>query len=76
MISGGKDAAGNVITDKYWTSDNSFAYWALTAAQDWAIQMAKQPGHEGELAFAVECQTAAAKILNGINQYQLCQDST
>jgi len=50
-----------------WASDNSYAYWALKAAQHWAIL-------ENELDFAQTCQIAAQNILNGINQYLYVND--
>ena len=61
LISGGKDSNGNFVTWR-WTSDNSFAYWALIAASQWA-------SNAQDNAFAQTTRQAADKILKGINDY-------
>ncbi len=60
LLCGGKDANGQYHSWR-WTHDNAYAYWALKAAESWAII-------ESDLPFASECNDSARKILSGINE--------
>ncbi|MFC1703994.1 hypothetical protein ACFL1E_04325, partial [Candidatus Omnitrophota bacterium] len=61
LICGGKDAGGSFSTWN-WITDNSYAYWAMLAAHNWALE-------EGDTVFAEQCRQMATEILNGINSY-------
>jgi hypothetical protein len=61
LLGGGKDSNG-LYSSWRWTSDNSYAYWALKAAEHWA-QM------ENENTFANDCSNSASKIITGIDTY-------
>ncbi len=61
LLGGGKKADGQYHGWR-WSHDNSYAYWALKAAEDWAI-------FECDTAFASECAQSAQMIINGINTY-------
>ncbi len=61
LISGGKKDDGTFQTWR-WTSDNSFAYLALKAAEHWAAR-------KGDTAFAKKAGKAANRVLSGINNY-------
>lgn len=65
LICGGKNSSGQYQT-WCWASDNSYAYWALKAAEYWAKEMVTL-GYSSESSFATTCQTAANRILFGIN---------
>lgn len=65
LICGGKNSSGQYETWR-WASDNSYAYWALKAAEYWAKEMVSL-GYSSESSFATACQTAASRILSGIN---------
>jgi len=65
LLGGGKNSSGQYESWR-WTSDNSYAYWALKAAEFWAKEMVSR-GYSGESSFASKCQTQANKILAGIN---------
>jgi hypothetical protein len=65
LLCGGKNSSGQYETWR-WTSDNSYAYWALKAAEYWAKEMVTL-GYSSESSFASSCQAAANKILSGIN---------
>ena len=60
LLGGGKDAQGQFATWR-WASDNAFAYQALKAAQAWATA-------QGDSAFADQCDRAASRIIQGINE--------
>lgn len=59
LLGGGKDANGQYHGWR-WTHDNSYAYWALKAAEDWAKE-------EGNISFASECADSAQEIIDGID---------
>ena len=61
LLGGGKDAHGD-FSPVRWTSDNCFAYQALRAAEDWAME-------QGDSEFADACNLAAARILKGIENH-------
>ncbi len=61
LVGGGKDGNG-VYQSWRWTSDNAYTYWALKAAERWAIW-------ENDLAFAATCSQNAQRILHGIDTY-------
>lgn len=61
LICGGKDDNGQFLSWR-WTHDNSYSYWALKAAEVWAII-------ENDMSFATECTNSAQKIIDGINTY-------
>lgn len=59
LLCGGKESGGNYSTWR-WASDNSYAYWALKAAESWAVI-------DNDISFALECVQSAQDIINGIN---------
>ncbi|HTL71544.1 MAG TPA: hypothetical protein VL404_09675 [Candidatus Eisenbacteria bacterium] len=59
LLGGGKDSNGNFMSWR-WASDNSFAYVALKAAKMWAVVY-------GDADFASQAESAASRVLNGIN---------
>jgi len=61
LICGGKGPDENYYTWR-WSTDNSYGFQALKAAEAWAIAY-------GETSFANDCAQAAANIINGINIY-------
>lgn len=68
LISGGIKDDGTFHTWR-WTSDNSFAYLALKAAEDWA-------GKKRDKSFAKAAGKSAERILNGINKYLYVSDES
>jgi hypothetical protein len=61
LICGGKEITGN-YRDLRWTSDNSYGYQALKAAQGWALI-------QGDETFAQTCALAAQRVIDGIDNY-------
>jgi hypothetical protein len=61
LLGGGKDAQGQYRSWR-WTHDNAYAYWALKAAEAWAIQ-------ESDVYSATLYASGAQRILEGINTY-------
>ncbi|KAF5432198.1 hypothetical protein C5S39_04145 [Candidatus Methanophagaceae archaeon] len=61
LVCGGKDANGQ-YHDWRWTHDNAYAYWALKAAETWAII-------KGDISFASECANSSQRIIEGINTH-------
>jgi len=59
LLGAGKDDEGNFRSWR-WTSDNSYAYQALKAAEIWAI-------NSEDYKFALFCANAARKIIIGID---------
>lgn len=65
LLGGGKNSAG-LYESWRWASDNAYAYWALKAAEYWAIKMLSA-GDSRELRFAIRCHLQSLRILSGIN---------
>jgi hypothetical protein len=61
LLGGGKNAQGQYQNWR-WTHDNAYAYWALKAAESWAIR-------EGENSLASTYNFSAQRIIEGINIY-------
>ncbi len=61
LLCGGKNASG-AFYEHCWTSDNSYAYQALKAAQQWARI-------KNDSSFATQCGMSAEAIIRGINDY-------
>lgn len=61
LLGGGiNESGGN--ESKRWIHDNSYAYWAFKACEDWAIRQKKW-------SVAEDCHESAQKIVEGINKY-------
>lgn len=63
LVCGGKNFSGSYYTDR-WTSDNSYAYQALRAAEKWALI-------QGDANRALNLNRAAGQIITGIENYLL-----
>jgi hypothetical protein len=61
LICGGKKSDGNYHGWR-WTHDNAYTYWALKAAEAWAIMNC-------DLSFVSECSDRSQKLLKGINEF-------
>lgn len=61
LLGGGKNALGQYQNWR-WTHDNAYAYWALRAAESWAVR-------EGETFLASMYASNAQRIIEGINTY-------
>ncbi|MDP2939495.1 MAG: hypothetical protein Q8O13_05415 [Candidatus Omnitrophota bacterium] len=66
LLGGGKDENGQYNSWR-WTSDNAFAYWALKAAEQWAMI-------QNDLVFADLCRAASLNIITGIDNYLYISD--
>jgi hypothetical protein len=61
LLGAGKNAQGQYQSWR-WTHDNAYAYWALKAAESWAVE-------KGDTSLAAQYALSVQQIITGINAY-------